>query len=191
MKSVHCLHPFIHKMFLRNAFNAAVNRRVVYSEDATQSGKNGFRDQCKELLTSLGNRYKAEEWDLELFCDEIVNFIKTISTSHNAVLVGGVFRVGTAQKMISLYLKYLWLAGDPSKRPIAAVIDRQILQAIKYTKVRNWTDIVDISTYKEIQDKISEKATSDGFESAAAWEEAEWDSRSKQKARNLGIPGFR
>jgi len=174
MKNAHHLHHFIHNIYLRNALNAAVSRGRVYAANSMPPAKIAFRDECKQLLTALGIRYYAWEWDLPRFCQEIVDFSNTISRSHNAVLAGGRLRVGTAQKMISLYLKYLWLSGDPSKKPIGAVLDRPILQACGYPNPPDWTKLDDIDVYKEIQDAISKKAASEGFGSPAVWEAEKW-----------------
>lgn len=174
MKNERHLHHFIHNIYLRNALNAAVSRGRVYTANPVLHAKIRFRDECKQRLTALGIRYYAWEWDLPRFCQEIQNFSNTISQSHKPVLANGRLRVGTAQKMISLYLKYLWLSGDPSKKPIGAVLDRRILQASGYPNPPDWTELDDMTTYEAIQKEISKKAASDGFDSPAVWEAEKW-----------------
>jgi hypothetical protein len=146
----------------------------VYAANAVEADKDAFRDECKRLLTALGVRYYAWEWDLPRYCQEIVDFCSTVSQLHGGVLANSRLRVGTGQKMISLYLKYLWLSGDPSKKPVGAVLDRPILQASGYPNPPDWTKLDDIDIYKDIQDAIGKKAASDGFGSPAVWEAEKW-----------------
>ena len=50
-------HPFIHRMILRNAVNASIQRAKVYSENALQVQKKEFREDLKNWLMELGLRY--------------------------------------------------------------------------------------------------------------------------------------
>jgi hypothetical protein len=165
---------FIQGIFLRNAFNAAISRGRVYAPRALPVEKKAFRSDCKRRLSTLGNRYFAWELDLDDYCQEIVNFCDAVSRDHTAALANGRLRVGTAQKMISLYLKYLWLSGDSSKKPICAVLDRPILVASGYLDPPNWTEFDDIKLYERIQKCIGLKAFSEGFGSPAVWEAENW-----------------
>jgi len=76
--------------------------------------------------------------------------------------------------MISLYLKYLWLDGDPSKKPIGAVLDRGILADSGYSNPPAWTQLDDIGLYSNIQVSIAKKAESQGYGSGAVWEAEKW-----------------
>lgn len=68
----------------------------------------------------------------------------------------------------------MWLSGDPSKKPIGAVLDCPILQASGFPNPPPWTKLDDIRTYKAIQTTIARKAVSEGFGSAAVWEAEKW-----------------
>jgi hypothetical protein len=176
MKNKNHLHPFIHSMFLRNSINAAVARNPIYSNNATQVQKRNFRESCKQRLVELGVRYYVWEWNLESYTNEITSFSNSISHSHGQLLTIGRLNIGTSQKMVSLYLKYLWLDGDPSKKPIGAVLDRGIIVESGYPNPPDWTKLDDINVYRDIQLAISEKASSQGYGSAAVWEAEKWGS---------------
>jgi hypothetical protein len=168
------MHHFIHGIYLRNALNAAVSRGAVYDSAPSLAAKLAFRAHCQRLLVELGVRYHAWEYDLNRYCDEILEFRSAITRTHGTILAGGKMRIGTAQKMVSLYLKYLWLSGDPSKKPIGAVLDRPILQASGFANPPDWTKLDDISTYRDIQIQIGKKAAAEGFGSPAVWEAEKW-----------------
>lgn len=174
MKNKNHIHPFIHEMFLRNSLNAALARNPVYADGADLAMKKVFKSACNQRLTELGIRYYAWEWDLPRYCQEIVEFSDAISQSFACILRDNRLRIGTSQKMISLYLKYLWLDGDPSKKPMGAVLDRGILAASGYQNPPAWTQLDDIQVYSEIQVSISWIAASQGYGSGAVWEAEKW-----------------
>jgi len=174
MKNKNHIHPFIHGMFLRNSINAALARNPVYADGADLAMKQNFKSACKQRLTELGIRYYAWEWDLPRYCQEIVSFSDAISRASAVVLRDQRLKIGTSQKMISLYLKYLWLDGDPSKKPIGAVLDRGILVESGYQNPPAWTQLDDVEIYSNIQLCISRKAESEGYGSGAVWEAEKW-----------------
>jgi hypothetical protein len=169
------MHEFIQQMYLRNAINAALQRANVYSDDVTGEQKTAFKRDCSQHLADLGRRYFAWEHDLESFCAEVQRFSATLSQDHADTLVGHHLRIGIAQKMVSLYLKYLWLAGDCSKKPAAAVLDRGILEASGFHPPPNWTEMDDFRQYQDIQAAIQQRAEEEGFGSAAVWEAERWN----------------
>lgn len=168
------MHHFIQKIYLRNSLNAALGRGAVYAPNANKLAQETFKEDCKRWLIGIGVRYTAWEWDLDQYCNEIEALCATISRHHGPVLRNGRLRVGTGQKMISLYLKLLWLSGDVSKKPIGAVLDRPILQASGYPNPPDWTKLDDLVIYKNIQNKIQNKAEQEGYGSAAVWESEKW-----------------
>lgn len=168
------VHHFIQAIYLRNSINAAINRGRVYAPNVLPPAKSAFRYDCKRYLSDFGISYDVENWDLKRYCQEILSFCRAITQDHSAALTNGILRVGTAQKMISLYLKYLWLSGESAKMPICAVLDRPILTASGYLNPPNWTELNDIKVYECIQQFIDKKASSEGFGSPAAWEAEKW-----------------
>jgi hypothetical protein len=184
MKNKNHLHPFINNIFLRNSINAALLHNQVYRKGATAVEKKNFKDACKERLNNLGIRYYAWEWDGKRYCDEISNFSVEMSRQFEKCLCEGRLRIGTSQKMISLYLKYLWLDGDSSKKPIFAVVDRQVLRLLGGSTVQSWTRIVDIDRYIDIQKRIDKKAREGGYGDGSTWESEIWGDDEEQGGGN-------
>lgn len=55
---------------------------------------------------------------------------------------------GVAQKLLNLYLKYLWTLGYITPIPPHFPVDRMIQEALKYKGLFNWTGLVCECNYK-------------------------------------------
>ena len=141
-------------MVLRNSTNAAIQRANVYSAAALQAGKNAFREDLKAWLKHLGSRYLTWEYDGKKYCDEIASLKTYLNARHGAILNGGKVKIGVCQKAITLYLKYLWLLGDDSKKPIYATLDRGIMNLAGVTNPPNWTELDNIQAYERVVKEI-------------------------------------
>ncbi len=168
------MHDFIHRMVLRNATNAAIRRAKVYSASASQTEKNVFREDLKRWLKQLGLRYIASEYDGGKYCDEIVSLKTHLTCRHSRLLNGGNVKIGVCQKAITLYLKYLWLLGDNSRKPVFATLDRGIINLAEVAKPPNWTELDDIKEYKRVVKEIDQFAQNHGWESGSVWEAETW-----------------
>lgn len=168
------MHDFIHRMVLRNSTNAAIQRANVYSSTTSQIGKNAFREDLKRWLTQLGLRYFAWEYNGKKYCDEITSLKTHLNTRHSFLLNGGNVKIGVCQKAITLYLKYLWLLGDNSKKPIYATLDRGIMNLAGVTNPPNWTELDDIQEYERVVREIDNFAQNQGWESGSVWEAETW-----------------
>jgi len=169
------IHPFVHLMYLRMSIHSALGRGNVYSTTATAEDKVAFKITCAEKLTQLGNRYFAWEYDLDRYIDEITTLCDSLSSLYGPILAQGRFRIGTAQKMISLYLKYLWLGGESAKKPLCAVLDRGVLALSGYPNPPLFTELDDPQIYRNIQIHIAKKCKSSQHGSPAVWEVDAWN----------------
>ncbi len=168
------MHDFIHRMVLRNSTNAAIQRANVYSTTASQTEKNAFRKDLKRWLKQLGLRYFSLEYDGKKYCDEIASLKTHLNNRHSTFLNGGNVKIGARQKAITLYLKYLWLLGDNSKKPIYATLDRGIMNLAGVKNPPNWTKINDIQEYERVGKEIDSFAQNQGWESGSVWEAETW-----------------
>jgi len=62
--------------------------------------------------------------------------------------VGLNINFGVAQKLLNLYLKYLWTLGIINLAPPHFPVDRMIQEALKYKQLFNWTGLVCECNYK-------------------------------------------
>lgn len=92
--------------------------------------------------------------------------------NHSAILAK--MTIGICQKPITLWLKYLWLNGDPSKKPIFATLDRGIMQKANVPISPNWPDIDTIDEYDRIVSHIDSYAINEGYGCGAVWESEAW-----------------
>ncbi|MEK6699945.1 MAG: hypothetical protein AABZ10_13000 [Nitrospirota bacterium] len=114
------------------------------------------------------------EYDGKKYCDEVASLKTHLNNKHSTVLSGGNVKIGVCQKAITLYLKYLWLLGDNSKKPIYATLDRGIMHLAGVSNPPNWTALDDIQEYERVEKEIDKFAKSQGWESGSAWEAETW-----------------
>lgn len=61
--------------------------------------------------------------------------------------VGLNINLGVAQKLLNLYLKYLWTLDIIDIAPPHFPVDRMIQEALKYKGLFNWTELDDVNVY--------------------------------------------
>ena len=95
----------------------------------------------------------------------------------------GGFSIGVSQKIINLFLKYLWSLGR-CKMPPHCPIDEAVLISIGKKGVA-WTKCNDIETYKKWIKLIAIKAK-EKDSSIAEWELKFWNDKQKKLSELLG-----
>jgi len=169
------MHPFIHRMALRNAVNAALQHVKIYADGILPDQRRQFREFLKQWLARLGLRYFAWEYDAARYCTEITSLQQALLQQFRAILNGGEITVGVCQKPISLYLKYLWLYGGGAKKPIFPPLDKQVLQAADAPGARSFPQITTIKDYHNICVHIDAYDKSQGYGSGVVWEAEFWN----------------
>jgi hypothetical protein len=76
------------------------------------------------------------------------------------------FRIGSAQKALNLYLKYLWCLGKICSPPHCP-FDRQIIASLPNYTGPSWTKLVREEDYRALVEAAKAKAQDS---SLAAWE---------------------
>jgi len=147
-------------MILRNSVNAALQRAHVYKGSANAKIRENIRKRAKEWLADFGNRYSWKKTNEENWSKEVESLADMLTREYGEYLTGKRLRIGVSQKMISLYLKYLWLLGNKEKKPLFAVLDRGIMKAAHIMNPPNWTELDCINEYKRVVCKICEFAQS-------------------------------
>lgn len=137
----------------------------------------------KNYIKGYEKGYK--ENDDEPHIGNIDNLSKKVSDKFGCILANGTFRIGISQKVLNLYLKYLWCLGE-IKKPPHCPIDREVLDKLKdecklikdESKKESANKIFDIS-WTELNDiceycKIIKEAKKIVGEDLSDWELEVW-----------------
>ena len=80
-------------------------------------------------------------------------------------------RIGSAQKALNLFLKYLWCIGEAPEPPHCP-FDFQIISKLPPAVRCNWTELDSIETYRAL---VAAAKTAAAGQSLAEWELAEYN----------------
>jgi len=163
---------FLLHEFQTLTIEASFQRGKIY-KNTDEKQRESFKNGLREKLHELSNKYKNKEVGEEDHIENIKELIR-FSKKYNSILRNGELRTGIAQKLLNLYLKYLWCAGLIGIPPHCP-FDRRILdkQGIK----ENWTECDNIEDYKRWVEKAKEQTKKDGFNNLAEWELKYWQRR--------------
>jgi hypothetical protein len=139
--------------------SAAFQRANIYNVElkdstATQKRKVQFKNELYAIVNDLLPVYRQEgKMDDAAHC----NAIQEISNYQNDLLANGHLNFGIAQKILNLYLKFLWCMGKIPMPPHCPV-DRMIQEKLKISVVNWTTDIISDTIYLAIIQRIRDKA---------------------------------
>lgn len=108
------------------------SENAIYSRDlAVFSGKrkSELRECIRQELMIIGTRYQYQAVSEVEHIAQIQKFTMTISTRFRAILKDGEFRFGISQKIVNLFLKYLW-TSENAVRPVHCPIDRIVKEGL-------------------------------------------------------------
>ena len=158
---------FIIQTFLSNTQSSSFQRGCVYVEDIYEQDKQPFVIAFHDKLKSLKEKYQETVSEKD-HIKNIIQFQDELTEEFPTILRNERMRLGTAQKAVNLYLKFLWCLGD-IKMPPHCPIDGKVLTEIG-ANVR-WTELDDVEEYRGIIDLIRIEA---GNQSIAEWELEFW-----------------
>ena len=148
---------------------ATTQRGKIYRNGSGEPSRNRFRQALRSALENLATQYKSDVSAAQ-HCANIEVLSKDLSSSHKEALNGERFRIGSAQKALNLYLKYLWCL-DRIARPPHCPFDYRILSLIPNCETVKWTELDCISEYKRIVGEAEREA---GDLSLSEWELRRW-----------------
>lgn len=147
---------------LQNCILAAFRRNKMYKDNVLQSERYELRNDLKVELRNLSASYLlggVGETDHEA---NIQYLSDVLSAKHGAMLTDGRFKIGTSQKALNLYLKFLWCLDRLPDEPVHCPVDRIILTKVLIYGA--WTQLDDIQSYREwisiIRDAIEPQSLS-------------------------------
>jgi hypothetical protein len=167
---------FLCSGFRAMAIQAAMQRSPTYRERVTPAQTANFRFSLHCVLEKLANdsRYVDGSLEEEDHVENIVALSDLLTDLHEDILHGSKFRIGPAQKVLNVYLKYLWCAGEistPPHCPLDAIVIRELGSSHRNC---SWTQLDDIHKYCAMIEDAKRKAD-DGNVSLADWELSLWN----------------
>lgn len=153
---------------LKAALSTRDSNFPVYNCELKQHQRTEAKNVFRELLAEIEQRYSeqiAESDHIKFIEVTAADLTKKLGNS----LHGGRFRIGVAQKLINLHLKYLWVVGlcpEPPHCPIDGII-RDKAKIIRY----DWTKSDDINEYLAAIKELKLRVMAAGFgKSLSQWE---------------------
>lgn len=150
------------------SWNASVQRAAIYASDAEEKERIKFRENIISLISDkILPEYKSpvaenkHEENIQILANQGSKVGKDI-----LLPVG--YKIGIAQKLLNLQLKYLWCLGLVSEPPHCPV-DRVMIDKTTLKDTINWTQIEDIKTYRKVIEALRHAAAPTGL-SLAEWE---------------------
>lgn len=142
---------FLNNEFWTLTFGAAFQRANVYKANVSDKQKSLFKTKTREYIeNTLLNDYLDKEVNDELHIANI-HRLSSFTEQFETILQNGKLNFGVSQKMLNLYLKYLWCHNKISEPPHFPV-DRRIQENIGFRPIVSWTKFHDSIDYMRIID---------------------------------------
>lgn len=126
----------------------AFQRANIYLPTATEKEKKLFRKALNKFIDeNLIPNYEDGVSEREHLLN--INSISTFSSKYENILLNGRINFGVSQKLLNLYLKYLWCLEEiptPPHFPVDSIIQSKL--GLK--KIEAWTKFVNPAAYLEI-----------------------------------------
>lgn len=167
---------FIKSQIFYLTIMGAFGRNNIYKDNVIEKDKKQFREYIKSLLESLEDEYKNEVAK-DKHLANLDKLKRSIENKGKNTFKKSLISFGTVQKLLNLYLKYLWCIGLIHKPPNCP-IDKTILDNIGYDI--NWTKM-DRKQYRNAIKKIDLKK---GERSIAEWELNFWNNYLETQNKN-------
>ena len=141
-------HVFLEQQFLSMTLMATAQRGHLYRKEANDSERVKFRSDLGFELKHFTEQYQKGISE-PTHITNIDKLADDISAKHAEVLNRGRFRIGSAQKALNLYLKYMWCMGTIPMPPHCP-FDYLILSRIPGCHNVKWTQLDSLTEYEEI-----------------------------------------
>ncbi|OGZ62987.1 MAG: hypothetical protein A2998_01080 [Candidatus Staskawiczbacteria bacterium RIFCSPLOWO2_01_FULL_37_25b] len=142
----------------------------VYEKAVLETDKNNFKKFLEETLKSYGKLYEKEVEENE-HIKNILKLKKVATEKFGKIFKDKKFRLGRAQKVLNLYLKYLWTLGRIPKPPHCPFDSVIISKLGKEVKNITWTKLDKEEDYKRLVE-VARKISHDNI---ASWELEYWN----------------
>jgi hypothetical protein len=118
-------------------FNAAFQRANIYTKEATDHNKSAWKAKlAADIEMNILPLYKKGNVTDEAH----INSLNQVDRSFDDKMFQSTSRTyGIAQKILNLYLKYMWIIDEVSFPPPHFPIDRRIQESLKLKPLISWT----------------------------------------------------
>lgn len=150
------------------------NRDLKYQSDNVSNVKLEVFDFLDQYLNHIIQNGIKEE--IHLY--KIQELSNRLTQKFKPILYNNRFRIGISQKIINLFLKYMWSLGqipEPCHCPIDGIIKSKIRQSDRIALI-DWTGMDSIFEYRIYIDLIKEIAQRQNL-TIAQWEFINWKRR--------------
>jgi len=136
---------FLAGLVFGSTLAGTTQRGHLYRKESNELIRKQFRSALRFALENLWPQYK-QQISHEQHCANIKALSDELSGAHMDALIGGRFRIGSAQKALNLYLKFMWCL-DQIERPPHCPFDSWIVSKIPGCKVK-WTQLTTLDEYE-------------------------------------------
>ena len=153
-----------------NAWGAALAHNPTYAKTASEQRKQQLRLAARTTIDGIVVRYRTSV-QIRDHDESICDLSDLLSAEFALALRDGTFRIGTAQKLLNLYLKFLWCFGHISEPPDCP-LDRVVQENARVSPLVNWTQIRTSGEYRQTMSRLREAVGQCGYVhlSLAQWE---------------------
>jgi hypothetical protein len=151
---------------LKAALSTRDGEYPIYDKGSKTYQRSNAKRVIRDLLAEIETKYSQNNISEIEHVDFIAEVAANLSNKLTRYLHNGKFRVGVAQKLVNVHLKYLWTAGfcpEPLHCPIDGII--RDIAGIGYT----WTQSDSIEEYKAAIADLKAIAGTKG-QTLAQWE---------------------
>ncbi len=144
--------------------NSTYNQEVIPSDESKIAMRQLFQDSIRDLLPTYKDPVsdKAHE-------DNIQRISDSVSKAYCDVLQNGRLRIGTVQKALNLYLKYMWCL-EKITTPPHCPFDAVVIGYLKLLKPIQWTKMDSIGDYQMLVAAARTELATHSLSSLADWE---------------------
>ena len=140
------------------SFGGAFQRANVYKKNIDENLRKEFRKSIQLKIEEYVKKdYTHQSPTSDQHCNNLIDIKKWTDKNFSQILSANEIKLGVVQKLLNLYLKYLWCLGKVSKPPHCP-IDRIIISKLDIKNPPNWTTLNDIRDYMYIVEKITQNA---------------------------------
>ena len=125
---------FLEGEFLLLTISAGFQHNRIYNKKTRPEERKALQKTIKNKLSEYSVFYDGVVGETA-HIKNIQRFAKEIIKRHKNILYGKELRIGTAQKLLNLYLKYLWVWGKIPEPPHCP-FDNKIISKIKAGNIK-------------------------------------------------------
>ena len=180
---------FLLNEILTSSMNAGLQTRnpdyPVYKKGLIDSkSKECMVVEIRKILLSYGESFEniGEKDHIE----KIRCMAQHLTKKYGDILHNNTFRIGIRQKIINLFLKYLWCLGwikEPFHCPYDSIIKGKLINGDGPIQLADWTKMNSMDEYGEYVKRAKERAKASGY-SIPAWELHVWNNRNSDNSKN-------